>query len=67
MLVRKVRSSCSALISLMLWGGVLLGGVVDQHVQAAELAHGPVDRVLAEGLVAHVAGEGQAAAALGLD
>ena len=47
-------------------GGVLLGRVVDQHGQAAQLAHRPLHGLATELLVAHVAGQGQAAPALGL-
>jgi len=46
---------------------VLLGGVVDQHIQAAELTEGPLHRLAAERLLPDVPGEGQAAPALGLN
>jgi len=46
---------------------VLLGGVVDQQVEPAQRADGAGDRVLAERLVADVAGNGDAAPALLLD
>jgi hypothetical protein len=46
---------------------VLLAGVVDQQVELAERLDGARDRVLAERLVADVARDGQAAAALLLD
>ena len=47
--------------------GVLLGGVVDQDLEMPELVHRLADGIAAEGFVADVAGDGQAAAALLLD
>ena len=48
-------------------GLVLLGGVVDQDVEAAELLHGCLDRIAAELLVSDVAGDLERAATLLLD
>jgi len=48
-------------------GDVLLGRVVDQHVDLAELLDDSCDRAPAEGLVADVAGERDAAPAFRLD
>ena len=44
----------------------LEGGVVDQHIQVAQLPHCGGDRALAEGAVAHVASNDDGASSLGL-
>src|SRR5215203_4812929 len=46
---------------------MLLGGVVDEDVEAAEAVDDLLDRLLAEAGVADVAGDGEAVAPLGLD
>src|SRR5215204_570121 len=46
---------------------MLLGGVVDEDVEAAEAIDDLLDRLLAEAGVADVAGDGEAVAPLGLD
>jgi hypothetical protein len=47
--------------------GVLLAGIVDEDVEAAELIDGLADRGLAKGLVADVAGDGERLAPFLLD
>ncbi len=42
-------------------------GVIDQNIQAAELAHGGVDYLAASGIVGHVGFDGQTAYAQGRD
>src|SRR3546814_13803619 len=46
---------------------LLVGGVVDQHVEPAELFHRALDHAAAEARIAHVAGNGDAAASFGFD
>ena len=56
MLVRKVCSSCfGSRVSVRLFDLVLLGGVVDQDVEPAELLDRLLDAALAERLVADIA------------
>src|SRR5215216_1191637 len=62
MLVRKVRSNCSALIC-----SVLLRRVVDEDVEFPQLGDRSLDRLLAKRLLADIAGDQQAASPLGLD
>src|SRR5437764_934827 len=42
---------------------MLLGSIVDQDIEATEIAHRQLDGLAAEGLVAHIAGDGEAAPA----
>ena len=67
MLVWKVRFSCSSVMSRDVLVGMLLAGIVDEDVDAAELGHHLLDRAIAEVLVAEIAGDGDRLAPLGLD
>jgi hypothetical protein len=46
---------------------LLAAGIADHDVESAETAHGVLDQLLAEFLIAKIAWNGQADAALGLD
>jgi hypothetical protein len=67
MLVRKVRSSCFSVILVMLSCGVLLGGVVDQNIDFAELSRCSLHRSFAKLFAANIAGQQKTFAAFGFD
>ena len=66
-LVWKVRFSCSSVMSRDVIVIMLLAGIVDEDVEAAELVDGLLDCALAESLVADVARNRDRAAPFALD
>ena len=63
----KVRFNCSSVMSRDVLVGMLLAGIVDQHVEPPEGVDHLLDRGVAERLVAKVAGNEDRAAAFGFD